>query len=99
MQFCQLPVLMKPSVAFMASSTGRIVRIVTGIALITFGLVGLQGASGILAAVIGAVLLLAGLFDFCVFAPLLGCPLSGPKMRAGKKLRWSRGRDPISGAT
>jgi hypothetical protein len=28
--------------------------------------------------------LLAGLFDFCVFAPLFGAPLSGPKIRAGK---------------
>jgi len=28
--------------------------------------------------------LLAGLFDFCVFAPLFGAPPSGPKIRAGK---------------
>jgi hypothetical protein len=26
----------------------------------------------------------AGLFDFCVFAPLFGAPMSGPKIRAGK---------------
>jgi hypothetical protein len=31
-----------------------------------------------------AVPLAAGLFDFCVFAPLFGAPLSGPKIRAGK---------------
>jgi hypothetical protein len=29
-----------------------------------------QGVSGILVAVVGLVPLLAGLFDFCVFAPL-----------------------------
>jgi hypothetical protein len=75
---------MNPFITFMASSTGRMVRIVAGIALIAFGLLGLQGTTGIIVAVIGAVPLLAGLFDFCVFAPLFGCPLSGPKIRAAK---------------
>lgn len=75
---------MNPFIAFMASSTGRLVRIVAGIALIALGLLGLEGPSGIIVAVIGAVPLLAGLLDFCVFAPLFGCPLSGPKIRAGK---------------
>ena len=75
---------MNPFITFMASTTGRIVRIVAGIALIAWGLMGLGGATGIIVAVIGAVPLLAGLFDFCVLAPLFGCPLSGPKIRAGK---------------
>jgi len=38
----------------------------------------------LIVAVIGAVPLLAGLFDFCVFAPLFGAPLSGPAIRAAK---------------
>lgn len=75
---------MNPFCTFMASVTGRIVRIVAGIALIAWGLLGLTGTTGIVVVVIGAVPLLAGLFDFCVFAPLFGCPLSGPKIRAGK---------------
>jgi hypothetical protein len=75
---------MNPFVKFMASTTGRIVRIVAGIALIALGLLALGGTAGIIVAVIGAVPLLAGLFDFCVFAPLFGAPLSGPKIRAGK---------------
>ena len=75
---------MNPFITFMASTTGRIVRIVAGLALIAWGLWGLSGAAGILVIVIGAVPLLAGLFDFCVFAPLFGAPLSGPKIRAGK---------------
>ena len=75
---------MNPFVKFMASTTGRIVRIVAGIALIAWGLMGLGGATGVIVAVIGAVPLLAGLFDFCVFAPLFGAPLSGPKIRAVK---------------
>lgn len=75
---------MNPFVSFMASTTGRIVRIVAGIALIAWGVFGLAGTTGIIVAVIGAVPLLAGLFDFCLFAPLFGAPLSGAKIRAEK---------------
>ena len=75
---------MNSFVNFMASSTGRIVRIVAGIALIAWGLLGLGNTTGIVVAVIGAVPLVAGLFDFCIFAPLFGRPLSGPKIRAGQ---------------
>ena len=75
---------MNPFIAFMVSTTGRIVRVVAGVALVGWGLLGLGGTTGIVVAVIGAVPLLAGLFDFCVFAPLFGYPLSGPKIRAGK---------------
>lgn len=73
---------MNPFLKFMASTTGRIVRIVAGIALIAWGLMGLSGPAGYIIAVVGAVPLLAGLFDFCIFAPLFGAPLSGPKIRA-----------------
>ena len=73
---------MNPFVKFMASTTGRIVRIVAGIALVVWGLVGLGGTAGIVVAVIGAVPLVAGMFDFCVFAPLFGNPLSGTKIRS-----------------
>jgi len=75
---------MNSFVAIMVSTTGRIVRIVAGIALVGWGLLGLGGITGIVVAVIGPVPLLAGLFDFCVFAPLFGYPLSGPRIRAGK---------------
>lgn len=75
---------MSPIVSFLASASGRIIRIVAGIALVAWGLVGLSGATGIVVAVIGLVPLLAGLFDFCVFAPLFGAPLSGPRIRAAK---------------
>ncbi|MBK8935518.1 MAG: DUF2892 domain-containing protein [Chloroflexi bacterium] len=68
----------------MASSAGRIVRIVAGIALIAWGLMGLTGIVGIIVAIVGALPLLAGLFDFCVFAPLFGNPLKGKEIRAGK---------------
>ena len=75
---------MNPFVSFMASPTGRIVRIVVGVVLIAWGWFGLGGVTGIVVAVIGLLPLLAGVFDFCVFAPLFGAPLSGPKIRAGK---------------
>ena len=66
----------------MASTTGRIVRVIAGLALILWGVLGLGGTIGIILAVVGAVPFLAGLFDFCVFAPLFGNPLSGKKIRA-----------------
>ena len=75
---------MNPFIKFLASPTGRVVRALAGLALIVWGLMGLTGTTGILVAVIGLVPLLAGSFDFCVFAPLFGAPLSGPKIRAAK---------------
>jgi hypothetical protein len=75
---------MNPFVKFMASGVGRLVRIVAGIALVVWGLWGLGGAAGIIVAVIGAVPLVAGLFDFCVFAPLFNAPFWGAKIRGGK---------------
>lgn len=75
---------MNPFIKFMASGTGRAVRIGAGIILIALGLLGLQGSVGIIVAVVGAVPLLAGLFDVCLFAPLFSCPLSGPKIRASQ---------------
>ena len=75
---------MSSFVNFMASSTGRIVRIVAGVVLVAWGIWGLGSTTGIIVAIIGAVPLLAGVFDFCVFAPLFGRPLSGPKIRSGQ---------------
>lgn len=75
---------MNPLIKFLASTSGRLVRIVAGAALIAWGLMGLGGTTGVIVAVVGAVPLLAGVFDFCVFAPLFGAPLSGPKIRLAK---------------
>ncbi|MBP8949506.1 MAG: DUF2892 domain-containing protein [Candidatus Promineofilum sp.] len=76
---------MNPFVKFMVSPAGRALRVVAGIALIAWAILGLSGATSIIVAVVGAVPLLAGLFDFCVFAPLFGGHLSGPKNRAMAK--------------
>jgi hypothetical protein len=75
---------MNPFVGFMASTTGRLVRMVAGIALIAVGLIAVGGTGGTIIAVVGLVPLLAGLLDVCLFAPLFGNPLSGPKIRAAK---------------
>ena len=73
---------MNPSIKFLASQSGRVVRAVAGIVLILLGLFGLGGVGGAIVAVIGALPLVAGLFDFCIFAPLFGAPFNGPKIRA-----------------
>lgn len=75
---------MNPFVAFMASTAGRIIRALVGIGFIAWGFLGLSGAVGVVVAVVGAVMLAAGAFDFCLFAPLFGNPLSGQRIRAGK---------------
>lgn len=74
---------MNPIIAFLASTAGRIIRIVAGLALIAWGIWGLGGTVGIIVAIVGAVPLLAGLFDFCVFAPLFGNPFNGKQIREG----------------
>ncbi len=75
---------MHPFVAFMISTTGRLVRIAAGLALMAWGLLGLGGTTGLVVAGIGAVPLLAGALDVCLFARLFGSPISGAKIRAGK---------------
>jgi Inner membrane protein YgaP-like, transmembrane domain len=74
---------MNPFVKFMASPAGRITRIVAGLLLIVLGLSVVHGTGGIILVVVGLLPLVAGLFDFCVFAPLFGAPLGGKKIRAG----------------
>ena len=74
---------MNPFVSFMISPLGRLVRIVAGIALIAFGLLSLGGIAGTIVAAVGLVPLLAGLFDFCVFAPIFGSPIRGAEIRKG----------------
>lgn len=75
---------MNPIISFLASGNGRLVRVVAGLILIAWGLFGLHGVAGGVMTVIGLVPFVAGLFDFCVFAPLFGLPFAGPKIRAGK---------------
>jgi hypothetical protein len=76
---------MNPFISFMASTAGRIARAVAGIVLLYVGFSAMGGGvGGIIVAVIGVVMIAAGVFDFCLFAPLFGNPFSGKKIRAGK---------------
>ncbi len=76
---------MNPFVKFMASPAGRITRIVAGLVLIALGLLVVHNTVGtIVLVLVGVLPLLAGIFDFCVFAPLFGNPMSGAKIRAEK---------------
>ena len=63
----------------MATPLGRLVRIVAGIVLIGIGIY--AGTTwGVVLGVVGAVALLAGIFNVCLFAPLLGAPFSGARL-------------------
>ena len=66
---------------FMASSAGRYLRVIVGIALIVAGF-WLGDTVGAAMAVIGAVPLFAGLLDVCVISALFGGPFSGSRIRA-----------------
>lgn len=68
---------------FMASALGRALRIIAGLALIVVGIVLIKDVAGWIVAVVGLVPLSAGLFDFCLFAPLFGAPFSGDAVRQG----------------
>ena len=76
---------------FMSSLTGRVLRIVAGAALIVVGLAVVHGTGGTLLAIVGLVPLVAGMFDFCVFAPLFGGPFLAKaipaKVVSGKPVR------------
>jgi len=66
---------------FMSSELGRRLRIVMGVALMVIGLFSVGGTGGLILAIVGAVPLLAGVLDVCLFAPLFGAPLKGAEVR------------------
>lgn len=68
-------------VSFMRSGPGRTLRVVAGIVLIGVGIL-IGGLGGLIVGIIGLVPLAAGVFNFCVFAPLFGLDLMG-RTRAG----------------
>ena len=66
---------------FMASTTGRGIRIVAGIVLLIVAFMMLEGIASYILAAVALVPLLAGIFDFCVFAPLFGGSFKGSDAR------------------
>jgi len=65
------------TVRFLFSPAGRVIRAAAGIAVLLWAFYGLTGAGRDIALVVGIVLILAGLINFCGLSPLLG----GPFMR------------------
>jgi hypothetical protein len=72
---------MKMLISFLASTAGRALRVVVGIALIAVALIYVQGTWGVVLTIIGVLPLVAGLFDVCLFAPLFGLPFQGERIR------------------
>ena len=66
-------------VEFLASKAGRWTRAVAGLVLIVIGV--MLGGGWWALAVIGLVPLAAGVFDFCLLAPLMRRPLRGRDFR------------------
>ena len=68
---------------FMAGSTGRILRIIAGAALIAIGFA-FKSPIGFAMVFVGALPLLSGIFDVCIFAPLFRMPFTGKKIRSNQ---------------
>lgn len=66
---------------FMSTTTGRLLRIVAGIALILIGLLAVGDGGGVVLAIIGVIPLLAGVFNVCLVGPLLGAPFYGKDIK------------------
>lgn len=71
-----------PFVSFMQSPTGRALRIALGVLLMILGINQIGGTLGLFVAAIGVVPIAAGVFNFCLAAPLFGCDING-RPRAG----------------
>jgi hypothetical protein len=66
---------------FMASRSGRLLRIVAGVVLLYVGFGIMHNIPGYIIGAIGIVALLAGVFNFCILAPLFGMPFMGRAIR------------------
>jgi len=76
---------MKGFFKFMSSAAGRWARAIAGIILIVLGLFVLEGTTAWIVGIIGIVPLAAGLFDWCIFAPLFRLPFGGSELREATK--------------
>jgi len=65
---------------FLASMNGRVLRAIAGIVLIVIGWA-VGGTAGWIIGLIGLVPLAAGVFDFCLLAPLMGHSFWGRDIR------------------
>jgi hypothetical protein len=75
---------------FLASPAGRVTRAALGVGLVLIGVLAIEGTVGWVVAAIGVVPFAAGVFDVCVFSPLVGLPFSGPELRQAVRPRTRR---------
>lgn len=68
-------------VEFLASSAGRVLRIVAGIVIILIGYLWVDAPWKYVLEAVGLVPIAAGVFDFCLLAPLMGKPFWGKAIR------------------
>ena len=66
-----------PTVQFLFSPMGRGIRAVAGILVLLWAFYGLAGIGRDIAGVVGVVLILSGVLNFCGLSPLLGGPFMG----------------------
>lgn len=70
---------------FLATTTGRLVRVVIGAIIVLVGLLAFDGAIAWIIMLVGLVPFMAGAFDVCLAAPLFGLPLRGGDIRNRKR--------------
>lgn len=69
-----------PLIKFLGSTNGRWVRGIAGVVLVVLGVI--LGGWWLLLVLLGIVFISAGVFDFCLLAPLFGKPFNGSALRA-----------------
>lgn len=70
-----------PFITFMTSNRGRIMRVVSGIVLMSIGLVVVKETLGTILALVALVPIAGGVLDFCLAGVLMGYPFRGAKAR------------------
>ncbi|MEJ2266894.1 MAG: DUF2892 domain-containing protein [Anaerolineales bacterium] len=66
---------------FLASNVGRWVRIIAGVVLILGGSWLIEGIWSWILIIVGFIPFVAGVFDWCFFAPIFGFPFNGEQLR------------------
>ena len=69
-------------VEFLATTTGRITRLILGVVLFLGGLFLVQGSIAFVVMALGFWAIIESVLDFWLFAPLFGEPFSGTEVHA-----------------
>jgi len=69
---------------FINTPTGRLVRIVAGLALVGWGYTQRGSGTGVVLMLVGLIPLAAGIFNICIISGLLGGPWSGTRVGVPK---------------